>query len=134
MTQMNLLKKQNQALRHRAQTCGCQRGKDGGGGMDHEFGASKCKLLYIGWINSKVLPCSTGNYIQYHVITYHGKEHEKNVYYICMQIKLNNFVVQQKHQHNIVYQLYFNKTIYILHQGLQFLICDTKRGMRKKGV
>ena len=34
-------------------TCGCQ-----GGGMDWEFGISRCKLLYIGWINNKALPYS----------------------------------------------------------------------------
>ena len=28
-----------------------------------EFGISTCKLLYIEWINNKVLPYSTGNYI-----------------------------------------------------------------------
>ena len=39
-----------------------------GGGMDGECGISRCKLLYREWINSKVLLCSTGNYIQYPVI------------------------------------------------------------------
>ena len=33
----------------------------GGGGKEWEFGISKCKLLYIGWINSKDLLYSTGN-------------------------------------------------------------------------
>ena len=38
-------------------------------------------LLYIGWINSKVLLYSTGNYIQYPVINHNGKEYFfKNVY------------------------------------------------------
>ena len=32
-----------------------------GGGMEWDFGVSRCKLLYIGWINSKVLLYSTGN-------------------------------------------------------------------------
>ena len=38
---------------------------------------SRCKLLYIGWINNKVLPYSTG----YPVINHNGKEYikEKNV-------------------------------------------------------
>ena len=35
----------------------------GGGGMDWEFGVSKCKLFYIEWINDKALLYSTGNYI-----------------------------------------------------------------------
>ena len=37
---------------------------------------SRCKLLYTGWINSKVLLCSAGNYIQDPVINHNGK----NVY------------------------------------------------------
>ena len=43
------------------------KGVGGGGGKDWEFGISRCKLVYIGWIN-KVLLYSTGNYIQYPVI------------------------------------------------------------------
>ena len=34
--------------------------------------------LYIGWINNKVLLCSTGKYIQYLVTNHNGKE------YICI--------------------------------------------------
>ena len=41
------------------------KGEWGGGGMDWEFGVSRCKLLHIEWINNKVLLYSTGNYIQY---------------------------------------------------------------------
>ena len=37
----------------------------GGGGKGWEFGVSRCKLVYIEWINNKVLLHSTGNYIQY---------------------------------------------------------------------
>ena len=33
----------------------------GGRGLDWEFGISRCKLLYIGWINDRVLLDSTGN-------------------------------------------------------------------------
>ena len=43
-----------------------------GGGMDWEFGISRCQLVYIGWINNKVLPYSTGNYIQHSMINHHG--------------------------------------------------------------
>ena len=53
------------------------KGEGGGGGMEWEFGISRCKLLYIEWINNKVLLCSTGNYIQYPVINHNGKEYEK---------------------------------------------------------
>ena len=45
--------------------------------MDWEFGVSRCKLLYIEWINSKVLLYSTGNYIQHPVINHNGKENKK---------------------------------------------------------
>ena len=34
-----------------------------GGGMEWEFGVSRCKLLYIEWINNKVVLYSTENYI-----------------------------------------------------------------------
>ena len=47
--------------------------------MEWEFGVSRCTLSYIGWINSKVLPYSIGNYIQYPVINHNGEEHENNV-------------------------------------------------------
>ena len=47
-TQMNLSTKQTHS--HREQTCGCQ-GRVGR--MDLEFGVSRCKLLYIEWINNK---------------------------------------------------------------------------------
>ena len=40
------------------------KGEEGGRGIEWEFGVSRCKLLYIGWINNKVLLYSTGNYIQ----------------------------------------------------------------------
>ena len=32
-----------------------------GAGMDHVFGMSRCKPLYIEWINNKVLLYGTGN-------------------------------------------------------------------------
>ena len=49
------------------------KGVQGGGGMEWEFGVSRCTLLYIGQINNKVLLYSTGNYIQYPVINHNGK-------------------------------------------------------------
>ena len=59
------------------------KGKRLGDWMDWEFGISRYKLLYIGWIN-KVLLYSTGNSTQYSVITYNGRESEKA--YICTHI------------------------------------------------
>ena len=78
---MNLLTKQKQTHRHREQTCGCQ-GEGAEGGMEGEFGTSRCKLLHIEWINNKVLLYSTGNYIQYTVINHNGKEYEKEYIYV----------------------------------------------------
>ena len=49
------------------------KGEGGGGGMDWEFGVSRCKLVYIGWINNKVLLYSTENYIQSPEIDPNGK-------------------------------------------------------------
>ena len=69
---MNLSTKQKQTDRHREQTCGCQGGAERGG-MEWEFGISTYKLLYTGWINNKVLPYGTGNYIQYPVINHNGR-------------------------------------------------------------
>ena len=73
---MNLSTKQKQTHRHRKQTYGYQRGKAGEGGINQEFGIKRYTLLYIKQINNKDLLYSTGNYIQYPVITYNGKESE----------------------------------------------------------
>ena len=62
------------------------KGEGSGGGMDWEFGISRCKLLYIGWINKMVLLYSIGNYIQYSVINHNGKEYEKEYIYIYIYI------------------------------------------------
>ena len=49
--------------------------------MNWEFEINSCKLLYIEWKNNKVLLYSTGNYIQYLLINYNGKE--KN-FWMCL--------------------------------------------------
>ena len=58
------------------------KGDGGKGGKDWEFGVSRCKLLYLEWINNKVLMYSTGNYIQYPVINHNGKEYKKECLYV----------------------------------------------------
>ena len=58
------------------------KGEGYGGGMEWEFGISRCKPVYIERINNKVLLYSTGNYIQYPVINHNGKEYEKGYIYI----------------------------------------------------
>ena len=42
--------------------------------MDWEFGVSRCKLLYIDWINNKGILYSTESYIQYSEINPNEKE------------------------------------------------------------
>ena len=52
--------------------------------VEWEVGASRHKLLYIAWINSKVLLQSTDDYIQYPVINHNGKEYvKKECVYTC---------------------------------------------------
>ena len=77
--QMNLTIRQKQTHRHREQTCGCQ--EDGEGGMDRDFGESRCKLLHLEWIN-KILPYSTASYILSPGINQNGKECKKEC--ICV--------------------------------------------------
>ena len=50
------------------------KGEGNGGGKDWEVGISRCKLLYIRWIDNKVLLYSTGNSTQYSVMPYMGKK------------------------------------------------------------
>ena len=56
------------------------KGEGFGGGMEWEAGVSRCKLLYMEWINNKLLLSSTGNYIQYPMINHNGKEYKKRMY------------------------------------------------------
>ena len=76
------------------------RGRRGGGGKEWEFGVSRGKILYIGWINNKVLLYSTGNNIQYSVTNHNGKEHEKECIYIHIYIYVyiwsSHLAVQKK--------------------------------------
>ena len=58
------------------------KGEGGGRREDWELGVSRCKLLYIEWINNKVLLYSTGNHIHYPVINRNAKEYEKQCIYI----------------------------------------------------
>ena len=80
------------------------KGTVGRGGMDWKFGVSRCKLalIYIEWINNKVLIYSTGNYIQYPMINHNGKElKKKNVYvyiYIISSVQFRRSVVSDSLQ------------------------------------
>jgi len=53
---------------------GLPRGKDGNE-MEWDFGMSRCKLVYIRWINSQIQLYNTGNYFQFLVINHNGKEY-----------------------------------------------------------
>ena len=59
MTQKNLSMKQKQTHEQREQTVAAMEGV--GGWIDWETGVSRCKLLYIEWINKQVLLYSQGN-------------------------------------------------------------------------
>ena len=61
------------------------KGEGVGGGMEWEAGVSRCKLVYIEWINNKVLLYSTENYIQNPMINHNGKEYFLNV---CININI----------------------------------------------
>ena len=48
-----------------------------GGGINQELGINKCTLLYVRQTTNRDLLYSTGNFTQYSVIIYKGKESEK---------------------------------------------------------
>ena len=84
MTQRNICIKLKEAHRLREQICGCQRKQAVGEGW-MEFGTSRCKLVYIGWINNKVLLYGIGNCIQCPVINHSEKEDES----LCCTAEIN---------------------------------------------
>ena len=79
---MNLYTKQKQTQK----TNLCLPKVLGGGEMNEEFGINIYTLLYIEQITNKDLLYSTGNYIQYFVITYKGKESKYIYTYIYMDV------------------------------------------------
>ena len=111
----------------REETCGCR--DHGGGGMECEFGVSRCKLLHIEWINNKVLLCGTGNNTQYPVI----KHKEKNIYiyiYICITESLcctveinivNKPYLSKNNNYNLVFVCVFLPLIRTIHLSLNSL-------------
>ena len=74
---------------------------EAGGGKHWELWFSRCKLVYKGWINSKILLCSAGNYIQDPVIKYNGKE--------CLSVYNQVTLLCNRDWYNIVNQPYSNK-------------------------
>ena len=57
----NLSSKQEQTHRNIEHICGYQGEGSVGGRMGWEFGVSRYKLAYIGWINNKNILYSIGN-------------------------------------------------------------------------
>ena len=78
---MNLFTKQKQSHRLREQIYGYQ-GEGLRGGIDWEFGIDMYTLLYLKYITNRDLLYSTGNSTQYSIITYMGKESEKEWIYV----------------------------------------------------
>ena len=66
--------------------------RGGGGEKDWGFGNSRFKLVYIEWINNKVLLYNRGNYVQYPVIGHNGRDNEK----IWIYIQLSHSAIWQE--------------------------------------
>ena len=64
-------------------------GRDSVGKKDWEFWISRCIQLHIEWINKKVLQYSTENCIQYLIISYNGKEYEKEYKQLILCFVIN---------------------------------------------
>ena len=88
VSQMNSPMKQTH--RHREHSCGCQAEGEAGGGMQQEFGISRCKLLHRGWKTS--FHCTEQGTIQHLVINHNRKEREKECARMYNQVTL----LQQK--------------------------------------
>ena len=73
---MNLFTKQKDSQTQKTNLW-LPKGKGGEGGINQKFGINRYTRLYIKQINSKDLLYSTGDYIQYLIISYNGKESEK---------------------------------------------------------
>ena len=80
MIQVNLFTKQKQTHKYRKQTYFPKNRRGAQEEVNQEFGVNINTLLYIKYINSKVILYSTENYIKQLIIIYNGKEYEKNIY------------------------------------------------------
>ena len=103
---MNLLAEQKQTQRL-WKTYGYQRGQMVMKGMDWGFGIGICILWYMEWLANGDLVCRTENTTQYSVIIYIGKESERES---CMYMYNGITLLYSRNYHNLVNQLWFNKT------------------------
>jgi len=72
---MNLFTKQKETHRHRKQIYGYQRGSGKGvGRINQEYGINRSTLPCVKETDNKDSLYNTGNYIQYLIINYNGKE------------------------------------------------------------
>ena len=101
---MNLSTKQKQTHRQREQTYGCQSRGRGSKRMDWEFEISRCKLLYLEWIDNKSLLYSIGNCIQFPGINHNGKKY----IYIFFQTKPLSYTTEISTVLYIKYTLKYN--------------------------
>ena len=90
MIQMNLFTKQKQTHRYRREKKQWLPKGKVGRGINQKFWINQYTLLYITQINNKDLFYSTGNYIQYLLISYNGKEYEKVYIYIYVYVHMYN--------------------------------------------
>ena len=65
------------------------KGEGGGGGMDWEFGVSRCKLVYMEWINNRSYCIAQGTIFNIPWQTIMEKNMKKSIY-------MSHFAVQQR--------------------------------------
>ena len=83
MAQMNLSTKQKQSYDIEISFV-VAKGKGVRRWMEWEVGVSRCKLLHLEGINTKIILYSIENYIEYPMINHNGKEYfKKECLYIC---------------------------------------------------
>ena len=86
MIQINVSMKKKNRLKDIENRLMVAKGEERKVGKGWEFGISRGKLLYIGWINNKLLLWSTGNNTQYAVTKHSGKEYIRTHTYITVSL------------------------------------------------
>ena len=102
MTQRNIFTKLKQTHGLRKRIYDYQRGQGMGGGVNQGLRINRCRELCIKYINNKVLLHTTGNYTQYIITTYNGKEYEKEKIQRETYADLNHFVIHWTLTHHSI--------------------------------
>ena len=78
---------------------------ESGEGRIGSLGFNRCKLLYIGWINNKVLLYNPGKYIQYPMVNFNGKDwiHTHTHTHTHTYIDLEKTEYTHTHTHTYIY-------------------------------